>query len=267
VNTSLHCPFVSLDDSANLEFINGSVGMAFYSYDVSDGIMYLAVIPSQEMAVPPRSLSFLSSMPIPFRTVDDRVMGGRSQSAMVHSAELPAGVFSGELSAPFCAACVQADVNWNLSAVSKVRVVAASSTGGVSKFRLHDTNSLNPAVHQQDFAVEGGGEFRAHELPLDLFRGTWRGRDKPDASLNRSNVVVIGLIMAKVNETGPFFTVCEKRLRSSERIVKSARGQSSYSHVLSAGFLSLLGSESMARVLAEGGGGERKGLGNFQLHF
>lgn len=159
---------------------------------------------------PSTSLSFAAAMPIPFRSVDDRVMGGRSQSVMVHSAELSAGVFSGELTAPFYAAYVQAGVNWNLNGASKVRVVAASSKGGIFKLRLHDTNRANPAVHYQEFAVEGDGEFRTYELPLHLFRGTWRGRDKPGTSLDRGNVVAIGLMCAKMNvggrenETGPF---------------------------------------------------------------
>ena len=129
------------------------------------------------------ALSFVDGMCTTFQSIDDRVMGGRSQSAMTHSIELGAAIFSGELSTANNGgfASVRGPVNWNLSRCPSVRITAASPTGGVFKLRLHDTSQVDAVSFEQNLLVPPDNKFRTYELAVDRFVGDWRGRPQPGA--------------------------------------------------------------------------------------
>jgi hypothetical protein len=151
------------------------------------------------------SLSFVDSMPIVFRSVDDVVMGGRSQSGIIHSSGLKAGLFSGDVSLAnnggFCS--VRGEVRWDLSNASAMQITASSSSGGRFRLILHDSTERRSINFNHEFDVKGDAEFRTYVLLLDGFVGQRFGAVQPDARLNRSTIYGVSLMIAK-NNSGSF---------------------------------------------------------------
>jgi hypothetical protein len=150
------------------------------------------------------SLSFADGMAGSFRAINDGVMGGMSQSSIAHSPDHSAAVFSGVLSTANNGgfASVRAPVNWDLTAATKIQISAASPTGGMFQFILHDTTQRRVPCHTQDFTLPADDVFRLYELPLEGFNGDFMGRLVPGARLNRATVVGLTLRAAKITQTG-----------------------------------------------------------------
>ena len=119
-------------------------------------------------------LSFRDAMPIAFRALDDRVMGGSSCSQMRFSKDAAAAVFSGNLvlEGGGFASC-RGEVDWDLRCARAIVVEAASGSGGSFKLRLQNTRRVDDVYHQAEFKVHGDGARSI--IPLDAFTATWRG--------------------------------------------------------------------------------------------
>jgi len=133
-----------------------------------------------------------------FRPIDDRVMGGVSQSRMTASADGTA-VFSGTLSrennggfASVRAAGLDLDLTEATHLVLRVR-----GDGRTYKLRLHDDTRFDGVAFESRFDTTADAWVEV-ELPIDAFRPVWRGRLVQDAPpLNRAAVVSVGLMVSE----------------------------------------------------------------------
>ena len=164
-------------------------------------------------------LSFRDAMPIAFRALDDRVMGGSSCSQMRFSKDAAAAVFSGNLvlEGGGFASC-RGEVDWDLRCARAIVVEAASGSGGSFKLRLQNTRRVDDVYHQAEFKVHGDGAFREYELPLDAFKATWRGMPQRK-SLDIGGIRSFGFMISKFNDQGE----TENNLRTG-RFELSVRG-------------------------------------------
>lgn len=132
-----------------------------------------------------------------FRAVDDRVMGGVSQSGMSVTRAGHA-LFSGNLSlennggfASVRASGLALDVSAHERLVLRVR-----GDGKRYKVRLHDDARFDGVAFEAVFDTVSG-EWMEVELPLDGFRPVWRGRPVPSAPpLERRQVVMLGFMIS-----------------------------------------------------------------------
>ncbi|MFT6397511.1 MAG: monofunctional biosynthetic peptidoglycan transglycosylase [Bradymonadia bacterium] len=132
-----------------------------------------------------------------FRALDDRVMGGVSQSRMDRTAD-GHGVFRGLLSLENNGgfASVRAtDLTLDVSAVSTL-VLRVRGDGRSYKLRLHDENGFGRVAFEMVFETVAD-EWVELELPLDEFQPVWRGRLVRDAApLNRERILMMGLMIS-----------------------------------------------------------------------
>ncbi|MFT6628407.1 MAG: NADH dehydrogenase [ubiquinone] 1 alpha subcomplex assembly factor 1 [Flavobacteriales bacterium] len=136
-----------------------------------------------------------------FRPVDDRVMGGVSQSRMERAPDGHA-VFRGRLSrennggfASIRASGLALDVSAMSTLVLRVR-----GDGRRYKLRLHDNNDFDRGAFQTEFETVAD-EWVELTLPLDGFRPVWRGRVVTGAApLNRGRIVSLGLMISDGQE-------------------------------------------------------------------
>lgn len=132
-----------------------------------------------------------------FRPIDDRVMGGVSQSRMTASAN-GTGVFSGTLSREnnggFASVRV-AGLDLDLTEATHL-VFRARGDGRTFKLRLHDDTRFDGVAFETRFDTVAG-QWIDIELPIDGFRPVWRGRLVRDAPpLNRAAIVSVGLMVS-----------------------------------------------------------------------
>lgn len=144
-------------------------------------------------------LSFCHGIPATttFRSLDDRVMGGKSKSELTFDSDLAAAVFKGTLvleGGGF--ASVRANVRWSLKSAHALVMTASSRSGGVFKLRLQDTSRIDSVYHQAEFVCPGDGIFRKYEMPLESFTATWRGMPQ-GVHLDRGRIQSVGFMVSK----------------------------------------------------------------------
>lgn len=132
-----------------------------------------------------------------FRAVDDRVMGGVSQSGITVTSQGHAR-FAGELSLDNNGgfASVRAGgLSLDISAVSTL-VLRVRGDGRTYKLRLHDDGRFDGVAYQSVFKTVPG-QWIEVSLPVDAFQPVWRGRLVEGASaLNRERVVMVGVMVS-----------------------------------------------------------------------
>lgn len=132
-----------------------------------------------------------------FRAVDDRVMGGVSQSHMVPSEDGHA-LFHGHLSLENnggFASVRASELGLDLSAVSTL-TLRVRGDGRRYKIRLHDDTRFDGVAFEFAFDTDAG-EWIELALPLESFRPVWRGRLVRDATpLNRQRVSMLGFMVS-----------------------------------------------------------------------
>lgn len=138
-----------------------------------------------------------------FAAVDDRVMGGRSQSTLRSSSGIAA--FEGELSL---------EQNGGFAAVrSDPAPIDLSNREGIAlhvrgdgrtyKFRLRTDDAWDGVSYQSSFATTPGAWTTIH-LPFEAFQPTYRGQAQPDAApLAPAAIVSFGLLLAD-DQAGTF---------------------------------------------------------------
>ena len=158
---------------------------------------------TDEAGEPPTTtkLSFKENIPVKFYSIDDRVMGGRSSSRMIHSSEHAAAIFQGNLTDANNGgfASVRSAVRMDWSSATAVRIVASSPTGGLFKVRLQDTEEMNAVCFQHDFQVPvctSNGTWQQFDLPLTQFVPTWRGVPQPGTTIDWSRVQSLGFMIS-----------------------------------------------------------------------
>lgn len=153
--------------------------------------------PELDVAPAPRTVLEFGDRADAFRAIDDRVMGGVSQSRMTPSAE-GTGVFSGTLSRENnggFASVRAAGLDLDLTDATHL-TIRARGDGRTYKLRLHDDTRFDGVAFETSFETTPD-EWVEHELPLDGFRPVWRGRLVRDAPpLDRSAVVSVGLMVS-----------------------------------------------------------------------
>lgn len=136
-----------------------------------------------------------------FQAVDDRVMGGISQSGLQRSPE-GHGVFAGALSleqnggfASVRASGQALDLSPYTALVLRVR-----GDGKRYKLRLQDQASPDGVNHQVAFDTQAG-RWQELAFPLDAFEPVWRGRQVRDAApLARDQIRSVGLLISDKQE-------------------------------------------------------------------
>jgi len=142
-----------------------------------------------------------------FRTVDDRVMGGSSQSIFsmdtISSTET-IGCWRGNLIAEnggFCS-CNAVTSGWDFTDTSALQVTARAETVGRYKLSLKDGNCNEMGFSwQQEFEV--GTDWATHELPLSHFVPMRRGRRVDCQPLDLRNIVQVGFLISLIGQKQP----------------------------------------------------------------
>jgi hypothetical protein len=139
-----------------------------------------------------------------WHAIDDRVMGGVSQSRLRHD---PAGhaVFEGEVSLARNGgfASVRSspgDRGWPAAEACEVEV-----RGEFKQFKLNllTDDGLDSLSYQAGF-TPAGVAWQTLRLPLTAFRATFRGREVPGApALDPARIRQVGLMIA-ARQAGPF---------------------------------------------------------------
>jgi monofunctional biosynthetic peptidoglycan transglycosylase len=132
-----------------------------------------------------------------FQPLDDRVMGGVSQSRLERTTDGTA-TFRGQLSLENNGgfASVRASgLTLDVSALSAL-VIRVRGDGRRYRLRLHDEDGFGGIAFQAEFDTVAG-EWVEQTLPLDEFQPMWRGRLVSDAApLNRERIVMVGLMIS-----------------------------------------------------------------------
>ena len=141
---------------------------------------------------------------IPWRAIDDRVMGGVSASHMRHD-PTGHGVFAGEVSL---------DNNGGFASVRAPAVAPEAAAGALAcllevrgdgrryKFNLRSDDGFDGVTHQAAFQPPAG-EWAVIRLPLAGFAATWRGRPASAEPPTAVQIKQIGLLIAD-RQAGPF---------------------------------------------------------------
>ena len=131
-----------------------------------------------------------------FTAVDDRVMGGVSQSAL--SAVGGSAVFAGELSTEQnggFASVRSTPLSVDLSAFEGIALYVRGD-GRTYKLRMRTDDRFNGVSYQAPFATTAG-VWTTLKLPFQSFEPTYRGRVPPDAApLDPAAVRSFGLLVA-----------------------------------------------------------------------
>lgn len=136
-----------------------------------------------------------------WRPVDDVVMGGVSESRMVH---IPDGhaVFSGTLSRENnggFASVRCAPGQFALGGFNGIRL-RVRGDGKIYRLRLRMDAGFDGAAYQASFPTEDG-VWSTVDLPFTAFRPSFRGRDVPNApALDPASIRQIGLMIADGQE-------------------------------------------------------------------
>jgi NADH dehydrogenase [ubiquinone] 1 alpha subcomplex assembly factor 1 len=159
----------------------------------------------------PSMLSSTRSLPVDFTdpavapdwiAVDDRVMGGASQSRVVFAGGETS--FEGTLiveGGGFASARLGPDLQ--LQPGVEVLVLEASSDGRLG-YKLTLTSAATPSGVSYQFTLPRLGDERQRvTMPLDQFKPSYRGRAVPDAPpLRASDVRGMGLMLSRYEEGG-----------------------------------------------------------------
>jgi len=152
---------------------------------------------------------------LPWRAVDDRVMGGSSRSAL--QAVPRSAAFAGELvveGGGFAQVRVSPDEPIDLTGAEAVEL-SVRGDGRTYQLRLGDDGRFDGVRWTAEFRPEPG-VWRTVRVPLDELRPTWRGRTVPGAGdLARERVTSLGLLLAD-GDPGSF--------RLEVRWIRAARG-------------------------------------------
>lgn len=136
--------------------------------------------------------------------IDDGVMGGRSRSGLVSTADgtaLFAGVVSLENGGGF-ASVRAANPGPNLTAYAALRL-RLRGDGHTYKLSLKSTRDFDGVLYQASFATIAD-TWEEFDIPFDGFRPTFRGRPVPQAGpLDRARIETIGFMISE-KQAGPF---------------------------------------------------------------
>lgn len=139
-----------------------------------------------------------------WRPIDDRVMGGASQSRLYHHPDGHA-VFEGEVSLARNGgfASVRAGAADRGLAGARHCVIDVRGEGRTFTLGLLTDDGFDRPAHQARFVPDGPGWQTLH-LPLAAFRARFRGREIDDAPpLDPARVRQVGLLVAD-RQPGPF---------------------------------------------------------------
>ncbi len=142
-----------------------------------------------------------------WHAIDDRVMGGVSQSRLRHD---PAGhaVFEGEVSLARNGGFASVRSSPGDRGLPTAEACAVEVRGGFKQFKQFKLNLLtddgfDSLSYQAGFTPTGVG-WQTMRLPLTTFRATFRGREVPGApALDPARIRQVGLMIA-ARQAGPF---------------------------------------------------------------
>ncbi len=142
---------------------------------------------------------------LPFRSIDDRVMGGVSSSALVANNDKTAtfsGIVSLENNGGF--ASVRAPLPCSDLSMGTGLALRARGDGKRYKLRLTNTASFDSIVYEASFSTLSG-DWKEIEFPFSSFKPRWRGRPVSDAAeFDAAKVFSLGLMIAE-KQVGPFW--------------------------------------------------------------
>jgi len=139
----------------------------------------------------------------PWQTVNDGVMGGRSDGRFKINDDKNMeffGTLSLENNGGF--ASVRARGGNLTFQKDDVIVVRVKGDGREYKFNVYDQPNLNGFSYRQSFKTKKN-EWIEVELPVRNFVATWRGRVFPNQKLDPSNVAGLGFLLGD-KKAGPF---------------------------------------------------------------
>ncbi len=157
-----------------------------------------------------------------WRTVDDDVMGGVSQSVFVRNSDSTAvfeGTVSPENNGGF--ASVRTSLSAPLPAECATFVVRVLGDGKTYSLRCRTDERLSGITYDAPFTTRKG-EWTEHRFEIDEFSPVFRGRPVPDApALKASDIRQIGFLIAR-KQFGDFRLIidgirCESGLQSGTR--------------------------------------------------
>jgi monofunctional biosynthetic peptidoglycan transglycosylase len=136
-----------------------------------------------------------------WRSVDDGVMGGLSQSRLTVTAE-GTGVFTGVVSLENnggFASVRRAPVGYGIDGFTGIRL-AVRGDGKRYRFRARTDDRFDGVAYQADFATTRGAWVTV-KIPFDVFQASWRGMRVPDAPrLDPGAIRQIGFLIADKQE-------------------------------------------------------------------
>lgn len=146
-----------------------------------------------------------------WHAIDDRVMGGVSQSRLRH---VPAGhaVFEGMVSLDRNGGFASVRSHAGCSGMADAQCCLIDVCGDNKQFKLglRTDTAFDSVVYQAGF-MPAGGDWQTLRLPLALFKASFRGRDVPDApALDPAEIRQVGLMVAG-RQAGPF-ALCVRQI-------------------------------------------------------
>lgn len=137
-----------------------------------------------------------------WRTVNDRVMGGRSIGRIkaIDSKLEFFGTLSLENNGGF--ASIRALQNNMALSPDETVVLRVRGDGRQYQFNLFTETNLGGYSYRQPFDTQKG-QWIEVRLPVDRFLATWRGREVPDQKLSPKNVKGMGFLLGD-KKAGPF---------------------------------------------------------------
>ncbi|MFT7580547.1 MAG: NADH dehydrogenase [ubiquinone] 1 alpha subcomplex assembly factor 1 [Myxococcota bacterium] len=191
--------------SSTRRLITAALGLAFVACSTSSAPPRTVPEPSNETPKK-EAMTKLFDFAKPadvraFGAMDDRVMGGISQSQLAASSDATA-YFTGNLSLERnggFASVRASDLAFDLLRYDGI-TIRVRGDGKRYKVRLADSNRFDTVSYQATINVPAG-EWREVRLPFSTFVPTWRGRTVKDAKpLDRRQIRRVGLMISDKQE-------------------------------------------------------------------
>lgn len=144
----------------------------------------------------------------PWQTVNDGVMGGRSDGRFKINEDKNMEFF-GTLSLENNGGFASVRARGGNLALKKDDVIVArvKGNGREYKFNIYDQQNLGGFSYRQSFKTKKD-EWIEVDLPVSKFVATWRGRVFPNQKLDPSNVTGLGFLLGD-KKAGPFMLEVE----------------------------------------------------------